>query len=810
MSPDLRPETVLHGPLRVVGFLRAKVKDLQAYSCMVVDLLKQVPVPADIAGRLNDDQATVLAHLMRVMSVAGINTMALYSVYFWKSRSDIVLFVLIAVGGLAYLSLFLLAQRWLGLASNTRKAATFIGRLRVLLILLGLDWAFLLVAMMRIATANQHSLVYAMIVAGMSTAVLVSPVSIAFSFWLPVTVGAFISLAVSAQPFDPYAFLCLLSYAGLTGFCIIYLNNKLAERAINAIRVEENAELIKLLLRDFEENASDWLWETDANLNLQHVSARLAQVSAKPLEQLVGRFPQILLGDIAKADQRAGSPIAKLNRYIGERSPFRDLVIPVVINSEERSWSLTGKPILDKAGKFVGYHGVGSDITSARRSQEQIAFLARHDSLTKMPNRVLFNEMLHLGCNNAEADGMALMCMDLDDFKSVNDTMGHATGDGILIAVSERIRGCIRDGDLAARLGGDEFALILTTKDPEEVTAVARRLVERISRPYHFDGRLVEIGVSIGVTMAPKDGTSPSLLLKNADLALYRAKADGRSMWRFYDLEMDERVQERRSLQGDLRQALARGEFYLNFQPIIDLNTKRIVAAEALLRWQHPERGLLSPAEFVPMAEGAGLIAPIGAWVLRQACAVAAQWPDDIRIAVNLSPLQFRDAGLISDVDRALTESGLEPSRLELEITETTVLETNNETVDALWQLHERGIRIALDDFGTGYSSLSYLRRFPFDKIKIDRSFIRDLGREKDDASIILAIIGLAENMNMVVTAEGVETAEQEEFLISSGCTQAQGFLFHRPLRAEQIFEIICSDQPDQPPYPAEIQPAAE
>jgi EAL domain-containing protein (putative c-di-GMP-specific phosphodiesterase class I) len=275
---------------------------------------------------------------------------------------------------------------------------------------------------------------------------------------------------------------------------------------------------------------------------------------------------------------------------------------------------------------------------------------------------------------------------------------------------------------------------------------------------------------------------------------------------------MDERVKDRRSLQTDLRQALARGEFYLNFQPIIELKSGRIVAAEALLRWYHPERGQLSPAEFIPMAEGAGLIAPIGAWVLRQACAVAAGWPEDMHVAVNLSPLQFRDEGLLGDVDHALAESGLSPARLELEITETTLLETNSQTTEALMELHGRGIGIALDDFGTGYSSLGYLQRFPFDKIKIDRSFIRDLGQEKDDASITLAIIGLARNLNLVVTAEGVETEEQAKFLVDNGCGQAQGFLFHRPLSADQIGNLIAerSREAAEAAKPAAVQSAAE
>jgi predicted signal transduction protein with EAL and GGDEF domain len=306
---------------------------------------------------------------------------------------------------------------------------------------------------------------------------------------------------------------------------------------------------------------------------------------------------------------------------------------------------------------------------------------------------------------------------------------------------------------------------------------------------------LVQIGASIGIAMAPHDSRSPTGLMKSADLALYRAKAEGRGIWRLYDKEMDERLQDRRALQSDLRQALAKREFCLEFQPIVDLAQQRIVCAEALLRWQHPERGLLPPVQFIPMAEETGLIGAIGAWVLQEACRTATNWPEHVRVAVNLSPLQFRDAGLVEMIDRTLTETGLEPTRLELEITETTILETNSQTVDALWKLHARGMRIALDDFGTGYSSLSYLRRFPFDKIKIDRSFIRDLGYEKDDSSIILAIIGLAESMNMMVTAEGVETAEQAELLASYGCAQAQGYLFYRPVPAAGISNVINMDE---------------
>jgi len=304
---------------------------------------------------------------------------------------------------------------------------------------------------------------------------------------------------------------------------------------------------------------------------------------------------------------------------------------------------------------------------------------------------------------------------------------------------------------------------------------------------------ILAIGASIGVALFPEHGQDAGQLLANADLALYQAKADGRHCHRVYDAAMREQALEKIRLDSELRLAADRGEFELFYQPQIRLSDGALMGAEALLRWHHPERGLLPPGSFIQLAEEAGMIAPIGAWALREACMTAAQWPADIRIAVNLSPTQFRDSGLVETVDQALRESGLEPCRLELEITETTVLETNSNTVDALWKLHGRGVRIALDDFGTGYSSLSYLRRFPFDKIKIDRSFIRDLGHEKDDSSIILAIIGLADSLNMAVTAEGVETAEQASLLTSYGCAQAQGFLFCRPVDAAELNRIIMT-----------------
>ena len=750
-----------------------------------------VRVPEDLTERLLLDQAADFSYMTLGITILGLSSISLLFIDFLGMDEFWLRSVVMGGVCVCYLVVFRRAVLWLkrDRASGPDAKAYFMVMVR-LLVMLGIGWDIMLVMLMRHHNVGQLSLMYGIFVGCLATPVMVSPIACALAYWAPICVGIFIA-ALLADPFEPVAMLNLVAFMGLTGFCIVYLNSRLNERAVSAIRLEEKSEVIKLLLRDFEESASDWLWETNEALELQQVSHRLTQVAHRPVETFRGEFPRAMLGEIMNYDHRPGSPIDRLCRIIKEHSPFRDVVVPVLINGEERYWSLTGKPILDKNGRFSGYHGVGSDITGQRRQQEQIAFLARHDSLTKLANRVLFSEMLHQACDNCEQTGFALLCLDLDHFKIVNDTLGHATGDGVLVAVAERLRGCIREFDIAARLGGDEFAIILVTEDPQEAAGIASRIIERVSRPYHFDGQMVQIGMSAGITMAPRDSRNPSGLMKNADLALYRAKAEGRGTWRLYDVEMDERQKDRRILQSALRQAVLRDEFRLEYQPLVDLADGRITGAEALLRWQHPERGLLAPGEFITLAEEAGLIGQIGEWVLGQACREAAGWPEHVGIAVNLSPLQFRDSGLVEIIDRALAQGGLAPERLELEITETTMLETNSETVDALWQLHGRGVRVALDDFGTGYSSLSYLRRFPFDKIKIDRSFIRDLGYEKDDSSIILAIIGLAERMGMVVTAEGVETPRQAQILTAYGCGQAQGYLFSRPVPGVVFAQIL-------------------
>jgi diguanylate cyclase (GGDEF)-like protein len=382
-----------------------------------------------------------------------------------------------------------------------------------------------------------------------------------------------------------------------------------------------------------------------------------------------------------------------------------------------------------------------------------------------------------------------VLCLDLDHFKSVNDTLGHPVGDELLRVVAERLRRCIREPDTIARLGGDEFAIIMTSMHaPTDPVVLAKRIREAIIKPYILDGHQILADISIGISLAPVDATEPDLLLKNADMALYGAKADGRGTYRFFEPEMDARMKARRELDMDLRKALANGEFDLHYQP-----NNEIIAFEALLRWSHPVRGLVSPAEFIPMAEETGLIIPLGEWVLRRACQETANWPTNIKVAVNLSPAQVNSRNLTEVVVNALTASGMSANRLQLEITETVLLQNTFNTLATLQKLRALGVQIALDDFGTGYSSLSYLRSFPFDKIKIDRSFIQDLMSGAEPLAIVHAIAGLAKSLNMISTAEGVETKQQLEALQALGCIEMQGYLFSQARPPAEIVQMFLN-----------------
>jgi diguanylate cyclase (GGDEF)-like protein len=442
-----------------------------------------------------------------------------------------------------------------------------------------------------------------------------------------------------------------------------------------------------------------------------------------------------------------------------------------------------------------GVVAVHEDVTERRRAEAQIYHMARHDALTDLPNRILFKERLAEILDAAGRDeNIAVMCLDLDRFKGVNDTLGHPIGDKLLRMVADRLRGIIRTGDVVARLGGDEFVLVQgKAEQPRSAIALAQRILDTLSAPYLVDGHQIVIGASVGVAMSPHDGADADLLLKNSDMALYRSKNDGRGVFRFFEAEMDARMQQRRSMELDLRRALAERQFELHYQPLISVEKNAVTGFEALLRWKHPDQGYIPPSDFIPLAEEIGLINPLGEWILQEACTEAATWPEDIHVAVNLSPVQFRSKKLLATVLSALAVSGLSPRRLELEITEGVLLVEQESTLSMLHDLRALGVRIAMDDFGTGYSSLGYLQIFPFDKIKIDSSFIRNSAKETTALAIIRAITGLSTSLGMMTTAEGVETADQLKLIREEGCGEAQGYLFSRARPASEIAEFLES-----------------
>ncbi|HET9715263.1 MAG TPA: EAL domain-containing protein [Pseudolabrys sp.] len=542
------------------------------------------------------------------------------------------------------------------------------------------------------------------------------------------------------------------------------------------------------LLQTVLNNMSQGVLMFDADTKLIFCNRRYLELYRLPADVVrTGCMLRDLLQSRVDAGTFAGDIsdyIARLTQGIADGRTFNQVVnLP-----DGRAVSVVNKPI--EGGGWLATH---EDVTERQRSEERITHMARHDALTDLPNRVLLLEQLNHEIKRVKrGECLAVLCLDLDQFKSVNDALGHHIGDELLKLVGERLRGCTRELDVVARMGGDEFAIIMTQMEqPADAAALSKRIRDSVIRPYQVEGHQIVTDISIGISVAPMDAVDSNELLRNADMALYDAKADGRGTYRFFEPEMNTRMKVRRELEMDLRKALASEQFELYYQPLVVLRTNDVNAFEALLRWNHPTRGLVSPADFIPIAEETGLIVPLGEWVLKAACFEAVSWPENIKVAVNLSPAQLNSRNLVSMVMAALKESGMPPHKLQLEITETVLLQNTFTTLATLHELRKMGVQIALDDFGTGYSSLSYLRSFPFDKIKIDRSFIQDLSNGSEPLAIVNAVAGLAKCLNMTSTAEGVETQEQMETLQAIGCTEMQGYLFSQPRPASEIRQFF-------------------
>jgi diguanylate cyclase (GGDEF)-like protein len=577
--------------------------------------------------------------------------------------------------------------------------------------------------------------------------------------------------------------LALVVYLAMSSLPAQALDEASAEIASHRERLEEkNAHLDAAL-----ENMVQGLCLYDADQRVIVANRRYAEIYQLPLELIK---PGTTLRQVLEARVRNGTYVEQEARDVVDQgiAKFEDYICEVATLRDGRHISVVRRPLA--GGGLISTH---EDITDRKRADAIIAHMAMHDGLTGLPNRSMLLDRLQKSLPRTSSVNMlAVHCIDLDRFKAVNDTLGHPMGDALLTAVGERLQTCVRGNDVVARLGGDEFAVLQCgLSEPHQAAALAERLIAELSEPFLINGHRISVGASVGIGIAPSDGEDSTSLLKNADLALYCSKAEGRGRYRFFERDMDARIQARRLLELDLQSALPLAQFELHYQPLVDLATDKIVAMEALLRWTHPTRGKVPPSEFIPIVEEIGLIGEIGRWVIDRACQEAATWPSDIGVSVNLSPHQFKTGSLALDVAAALGRSGLPAHRLELEITESALMQNTQATLDTLKAIRALGVKVAMDDFGTGYSSLSYLHAFPFDKIKIDKCFVQSLSEKPESAHILKAVVDLGANLRMVTTAEGVETQAQLDRLREDGCTQVQGYFFSPPRPAGEVPDML-------------------
>ncbi len=539
------------------------------------------------------------------------------------------------------------------------------------------------------------------------------------------------------------------------------------------------------LLNEYEESGYGWFWETDRRGMIAYVSPHIARLLGKKLE---GQS----FTSLFEIEGQGRESERTLAFHLSTRSSFEELSVRVATQEQdERWWSITGRPIMDKFNNFMGFRGFGIDLTEAHKSQQHVTQLARFDALTGLANRFQMSEWFEkiLGAPRVESRACAVFLLDLDRFKKVNDTMGHPAGDALLRQVAERLTGTVQELGRVGRLGGDEFQVVLPGHHSRDaLSRLAGRIVDNLSQPYSIENARVVIGASVGIALCPDDGITSEALIRNADLALYAAKGGGRGRHHFYDRDLHSDAKERRRLEEDLREAVATGSLELHYQPQVRTTTERITGFEALLRWKHSRHGYIPPSKFVPIAEEAGLMAQIGEWALGKACSDLAGWPKDVRVAVNVSPMQFANPALPQIVANAVAAAGVEPSRIELEITESVFLGEEKLTEAMFAALKGIGVRLALDDFGTGYSALGYLKQAPFDKIKIDQSFVRSATVEGNrHGAIISSIVSLAEALGMETTAEGIETLDELDLIRLLRCSHVQGYIYAKPLTSEAV-----------------------
>ncbi|MBR0852741.1 EAL domain-containing protein [Bradyrhizobium diazoefficiens] len=652
--------------------------------------------------------------------------------------------------------------------------------------ILGVLWGFAPAAWFA-ASDLSAQLVISNVMAGMIGAggfALTTVKRAAVGYVVPLTLGSLTGLFASSNPHALVLAALLTAYATVVLCCVHFTSGLFVRQVLGAIDLEEKGEVIGLLVAEFEQNGSDWLFELDQDGRITRASRRFGVVTESAYDSAVGRQFEEFLEEESRARFRAA---------LAAGHAFRGLEFAALQGA--RWWSLTMRPILHKSGRRTGWRGVGSDISAAKTAQDRLTYLATTDIVTGLMNRPGFLDAAAAACRPRAGvqPHIAIGFLDLDEFKIVNDTLGHQAGDQLLQRVARHLEAAASDDMRVARLGGDEFGLLfLDAEDHDAVKATAQRLLDSLCRRHVIEGTSISTAASIGVAFGPDDGTDVASLMRKADTVLYRAKEAGGRTVMVYDEAMHRATEDRYRLREDLSRALERNELFLVYQPTVDIATRATVGFEALLRWQHPERGVVTPSEFIPIAEQYGLIRDIGVWILGQACRDAACWPEELFVSVNVSAAQLADENLSAVVAGALQSAGLSPRRLELEITETLFLRRETETLAFLRSVRDMGVSIALDDFGTGFSSLGYLGRFPIDKLKIDRSFVSGPGTLVQRTAIVQAVISMARSLGMTTTAEGVEDEASLAWLRLHGCTLAQGYLFAEPMRAEWLAAFLA------------------
>jgi len=665
---------------------------------------------------------------------------------------------------------------------------------------MGVAWAAAVLLFAPHASPPQLLALWAVMTALMAgSAFALSAMPLATAVFLLI-VGSTVSFAMLHLGLAMVSGIAAVFTGGLIGACLNAGRTFVIHESAELALVEKN-EVVSLLLREFDDSGGDWMWQTDASKCLMRVSPRFAYALGVETNALETKpLLQILAGESWETGN-VSAGLRDLAEKLKRRESFSDLILPVTIGGETHFWEMSASPRYDERGSFLGFRGVGSDVTAQRRSADKISHMARYDMLTGLPNRLQVTEAL--GEAMAEAyhwrGRCAFIMIDLDRFKLVNDALGHPIGDRLLTGVAERLQSLMNEKDMCGRLGGDEFGVVVRdASDTAKLQRLARNIIETLSKPYEVDHHTLYIGASVGTAIGPRDGASVEMLMRSADLALYRSKDEGGGAHSSYEPQLYAQAQERRDLEIALREALEKNQFHIHYQPVVCADGSAIEGFEALLRWQHPELGNVDPARFVPVAEEARLIGPIGEWVLRSACEEAMRWPETLRISVNVSAEQLTNPNFLSVVISSLAHSRLPADRLELEVTESVFIREGTNAVAVLEQLMTLGIRLAIDDFGTGYSSLGYLSKIKFSTIKIDRSFVQNATRNVPEAlAIIRAVVALADSLGMTTTAEGVETDSEYQLVRRLGCRKVQGYLFGRPMAPADVralFEVSKRD----------------